>query len=99
MEYSFGLPVNPNASTEQANRADRITVLRETAKAFEASFLAEMLKNTGLGKSRESFGGGAGEDAFGSLLITEQASLMAESGGIGLAEHIFNSLAAREGLT
>lgn len=96
MEISSGPPVGPNAGPE---RAERIAVLRETAKAFEASFLAEMLKNTGLGKSRESFGGGAGEDAFSSLLVSEQAKLMADSGGVGLAEHIFNSLAAREGLT
>ncbi len=96
MEISSGSSVGPNAGPE---RAERIAVLRETAKAFEASFLAEMLKHTGLGKSRESFGGGAGEDAFSSLLVSEQAKLMAESGGVGLAEHIFNSLAAREGLT
>ncbi len=95
MEISVGQPILSDASAE---RTARIAVLKETAKAFEASFLAEMLKNTGLGKSRDSFGGGAGEEAFSSLLTTEHANLLAENGGIGLAEHIFNSLAAREGL-
>ncbi|MBL4807495.1 MAG: rod-binding protein, partial [Rhodobacteraceae bacterium] len=84
MDISSAMPV------PTAQNTDRIAELRETAKAFEASFLAEMLKNTGLGKSRDSFGGGAGEDAFASLLTTEQAKLMADNGGIGLAEHIFN---------
>lgn len=93
------ISISPTIDSLSRSQAERIELLRETAKAFEATFLAEMLKNTGLGKSRDSFGGGAGEDAFSSMLTTEQANLMADSGGIGLAEHIFNSLAAREGLT
>ncbi len=95
MEISALTSIGTNAP----DRAERIEILKETAKAFEAAFLAEMLKNTGLGKSRDSFGGGAGEDAFSSMLVTQQADLLAENGGVGLAEHIFNSLAAREGLT
>ncbi|MBE1285493.1 MAG: flagellar biosynthesis protein FlgJ [Rhodobacteraceae bacterium] len=66
--------------------------LREAAIELEASFLAEMLKSAGLGKARTSFGGGAGEDQFGSFLVTEQARQMARSGGIGLAEALYNSL-------
>lgn len=66
--------------------------LREVARDLEASFLSEMLKYSGLGKSRESFGGGAGEDQFASLLIDEQARAMVDAGGIGLAESIFENL-------
>jgi len=65
---------------------------KEVAIALEASFLAEMLKYAGHGESRDSFGGGEGEDAFASLLVREQANLMAESGGIGLAEQIIDSM-------
>lgn len=77
-------------------RAARAQELRDVAKAFEASFLAEMLKASGLGKSRSEFGGGAGEDAFSSMMVDEQAQLMADRGGIGLSESIFESLWARE---
>lgn len=77
-------------------RAARAQELRDVAKAFEASFLSEMLKASGLGKSRSEFGGGAGEDAFSSMMVDEQASLMVERGGIGLSESIFQSLWARE---
>lgn len=66
--------------------------LRATATALEASFLQEMLKQAGLGKSRESFGGGVGEEQFSSFLVQEQATAMAKAGGIGLAESIFKSL-------
>lgn len=72
--------------------------LREVAVALEASFLAEMLKHSGFGKARDAFGGGAGEDAFSNLLVQEQADMMAENGGIGMAEHIVTSIMRREGL-
>ena len=67
--------------------------LREAAIDLEASFLSEMLKSAGLGKSREGFGnGGAGEDQFSGFLVQAQAKEIAKSGGIGLAETIYNAL-------
>jgi peptidoglycan hydrolase FlgJ len=69
--------------------------LRATAKEFEAAFLAEMLKYTGVNAVSEDFGGGYGEDAFSSLLTQEYAQILARSGGIGLAEQIFESLKQR----
>lgn len=66
--------------------------LRAKAQDLEATFLSEMLKQTGLGKTYESFGGGPGEEQFSSFLTDEYAQLMARSGGIGLAESIFKSL-------
>ena len=67
--------------------------LREAAVELEASFLSEMLKSAGLGKSREGFGnGGAGEDQFSGFLVQAQAKEIAKSGGIGLAETIYNAL-------
>ena len=41
---------------------DGRTSLRNAAMALEASFLTEMLRSAGLGKSRDTFGGGVGED-------------------------------------
>ncbi len=64
----------------------------KAAQAFEAAFLSEMLKYTGLNAKPESFGGGAGEEAFASLLTDEYAKLLAERGGIGLSEQIFELL-------
>jgi len=67
---------------------------RAVAEAFEAAFLAEMLKHSGINET-PSFGGGAGEDAFSSLLTQEYATLLAERGGIGLAERVFEVLQQR----
>lgn len=79
-----------------APAAPRPAELREVAQGFEASFLAEMLKAAGLAKPRASFGGGAGEEAFASLLAGQYAERLAARGGIGIAEQVFRALIRRE---
>ena len=71
------------------------TQLRAAAQELETAFLSEMLKSAGLQKTGSAFGGGIGEDQFGSFLRQEQARQMVEGGGIGLAEHLFEALKAR----
>ena len=71
--------------------------LREAAVALEAQFLSEMLKSAGLGETPESFGGGAGEQQFASMLRDELATAMVRRGGIGLAESIFEAMKRRAG--
>lgn len=71
---------------------DKDSQLRVAAQQLEAAFLAEMLKSAGVGKTPESFGGGAGEDQFASFLRQAQAEDMAKAGGIGLAEALFEAL-------
>ncbi|KUP94745.1 rod-binding protein [Tritonibacter horizontis] len=87
---SVSLPASVAPLQNAADQKD--AALRQAALDLEASFLSEMLKAAGLGKAPEAFGGGAGEDQFAGLLVNEQARAMAESGGIGLAESIYNSL-------
>lgn len=71
----------------------RREVMMAKAEELEATFLAEMLAHTGLGEMQGSFGGGQGEAQFASFLRQEQARLIVEGGGIGLAEMIFNTMA------
>ena len=66
--------------------------LHKAAQELEASFIAEMLKSAGVGKSRDTFGGGAGEDGFASFLVSAQAEEIVKAGGFGLAEKIYQSL-------
>lgn len=77
------------ATTPAARASDK---LRAASIELEATFLAEMLKSAGLGRARQSFGGGAGEDQFSSFLIQQQAQQMARAGGIGLSEVLFNAM-------
>ena len=85
-----------HSPTPDSARAPRDRALREAAEKLEAGFLAEMLKSAGLGKTSSHFGGGAGEDQFGSFLVEEQAMQMVRAGGIGLAESLFQSLQERQ---
>ena len=87
------LPPKLPETVTQANGED--ASLMQAAKALEASFLAEMLKHSGLGQTPEGFGGGVGEDQFSGLLSQIRAEQMVEAGGIGLAERIFEDLKAR----
>lgn len=81
--------------TDTDTDTDTDKALREAARELETNFLAEMLKSAGVGKTPDSFGGGAGEDQFASFLRTEQARQMSHQGGIGLAEAIYESLKER----
>lgn len=75
---------------------ERTEALRLKSQELEAAFLAEMLSFAGLGSSTSEtgngFDGGIGEEQFSSFLRQEQAKLMVQKGGIGLAEQIFQSL-------
>lgn len=71
--------------------------LWQIAEAFEAVFLGEMLKHTGLGRMPEQFNGGVGERGFSDMLVQEYAAEIARDGSIGLAEHIHRSLLAKAG--
>lgn len=88
-------PPAPPAPRPQPGPVLDEAALRAAARAFEAAFLAEMLTAAGVGRTPESFGGGAGEDAFASFLTREHARLMAERGGVGVAEAVFRALAAQ----
>lgn len=69
--------------------------LHEVSKKLEATFVFEMLKSAGVGKSRGDMGGGAGEDQFASMLLQQQSELIANSGGLGLADSIYKTLLER----
>lgn len=96
----IGNALNASAHHRPAPPQEQPT-LREAAVAFEAVFLAEMLSHAGMGATSGGVGdggfdGGAGEDAFASLLTREWATQLSEQGGIGLSDAIYRSLVARE---
>lgn len=63
--------------------------MRETAEAFEASFLAQMLKPMFEGLSTEApFGGGEAEGAWRGFLVEAMAKQAVRAGGIGLADQV-----------
>lgn len=93
----MSLAIPPLSQVAPLPDPSRAGELRAAARELEAAFLSEMLKHAGVGEARGAFGGGAGEEQFTSLLRSEHARAIAERGGIGLAESLFRSLAARDG--
>lgn len=66
--------------------------MRAAAQDLEVTFLAEMLREAGLGETRDAFGGGEGEEQFSSLMVRAQAEQIVQAGGLGLAEIFFNAM-------
>lgn len=63
--------------------------MRETAEAFEASFLSQMLKPMFEGLSTEApFGGGEAEGTWRGFLVEAMAKQAVRGGGVGLADQV-----------
>ena len=63
--------------------------MRETAEAFEASFLAQMMKPMFEGLSTDGpFGGGEAESTWRSFMVEAMAKQTVKTGGIGLADQV-----------
>lgn len=82
-------PIAPLAPNRQQQ-------LMTKAQELEATFLSEMLGYSGMSELQGEFGGGQGEEQFTSFLRQEQAKLIVEKGGLGLAELIFKSMTETE---
>jgi len=68
------------------------TPLMQAARQLEGAFIEEMLRAAGLGKPRAVFGGGAGEEAFSSFLVSANAEALTAARGFGVAEKIYKSI-------
>ena len=68
--------------------------LRKAARDFEAMAIGELLKPMfdTIDQSKGLFGGGAGEAAWKPILVEHMARNIAARGGLGLAEHVYQSL-------
>lgn len=72
-----------------------VDALKLSAQKLEATFLAEMLKHTGVAEMPEGFNGGPGEEAFSGFLLQEYSAAISRSKSIGLADQIYRSLVER----
>ncbi len=75
--------------------AARDEAMLERAKEFEAVFVAQMLKHSGFEKALSADSGFGGEN-YASLLLSQYATRIVDSGGFGLAEKIYEQLKAKE---
>ena len=79
-------PLTPTAPNRNAEAAAR---MRETAEAFEASFLSQMLKPMFEGlKTDGMFGGGHAEETWRGFMVDAMAKQTVQAGGVGLANQV-----------
>jgi flagellar protein FlgJ len=83
-------------SPEETKKRAKIT---EAAKSFETSFLSTMMQSMFSGVTAGAFGGGAGEDAFKSMLIDAFAKQTVKAGGIGLSAQVGREMLKLQGLS
>lgn len=77
------------SALKNAQKTRELEKVTETAQEFEAVFVAEMLKPMFAGTELESpFGGGKGEEIFQGMMLQEYGKIIAQTGGIGLADHV-----------
>lgn len=81
--------LSQNTVAPKFNAASTPDEIRSVANEFEQFFLAQMLDHMFSGIATDGpFGGGNGESIFRSLLNTEYAKIISQSGGIGMADAV-----------
>ncbi len=74
-------------------RSNDPAIARAAAEEFEAFFLSQVLDSMFKGiKSDGMFGGGHGEAVYRPMMMQEYGKLIAERGGIGLADAVMREL-------
>ena len=86
------LPVNLPLQNVLPRASHSNDSLKRAARQLESTFISQMLRAAGADRTREAFGGGAGESAFSSFLADAQAQAIETAGGFGLADDIYRSL-------
>ena len=87
------LPLSPDLLAPAPARPQPTARMRETAEAFEASFLSQMLKPMFEGLSTDGlFGGGQGEATWRSFLLDEIAKKTVAAGGVGLSSTVMGEM-------
>ena len=82
--------LRPTAAAPTAPNRDKI---EETAKAFEATFISQMLKPMFEGLSTDGpFGGGEAEGTWRSFMLDAIAKTTVKAGGIGLADTVMSEM-------
>lgn len=87
------------ASAKPLNKTARIDPeqARKAAQDFESVFLSQYIGFMFEGiRTDGMFGGGTGEDIFRSLLVQEYGRLIAERGGVGIADAVMTQLIAMQ---
>jgi Rod binding domain-containing protein len=77
---------------------DRNSRAYKAAQDFEAVFLSQMVQEMNIGlKSDGVFGGGFAEETYRSLMYQEVGRQMAQTGGVGIADAVYQEIIKLQG--
>jgi Rod binding domain-containing protein len=84
------------AQAKAAPRIGNVTNMdqaRKVAEDFESYFLGQILQPLFANfAAEEPFGGGPSEEIWRSMQVDEYGKALARSGGIGIADHVFEQI-------
>jgi Rod binding domain-containing protein len=88
----------PAAAVTTPAPIDRSSRAYKAAQEFEAVFLSQMVQQMNIGlKSDGAFGGGFAEQTYRSLMYQEVGRQMAQTGGVGIADAVYQEIIKLQG--
>ena len=90
-----GLPLKKNNPIALQKSSDNIKDIKKVAREYESLFISQFLQQytENVGNEEDSvLGGGQGAEIYKSLLNDEYGKAIAEQGGFGIADSIYNQL-------
>lgn len=86
--------IQPAAPVDAAPNAGPDPKVLKAAQDFEAMAIGQLLEPVfaTVDTSKGMFGGGAGEESFKPMLITEMAKAVEAHGGLGLSDSIYRAM-------
>lgn len=88
---TYSQPFRPPHVDAQSGRAE----IRKVAKDLESLFLGQMFDHMFSGIQTDGpFGGGHAEKLFRSMMVQEYGKMLADQGGIGIADQVERQLLA-----
>jgi Rod binding domain-containing protein len=92
------IPPLPATTATAPAPAGRNRAAYKAAQEFEAVFLSQMVEQMNIGlKSGGPFGGGFAEETYRSLMYQEVGRQMAQSGGVGIADAVYQEILKLQG--
>lgn len=78
---------------QNASNSKETAKMEKAAEDFEAFFLSQMMEQMFQGVSTDGmFGGGHAEKVYRSMLVNEYGKHIAQSGGVGVADHVLDTM-------
>lgn len=66
---------------------------KKAAQEFEGVYIGQMLNHMYSGLPTDGyFGGGNAEEIYRGMMVTEYGNMIAEKGGIGIADHVYREM-------